>query len=567
MTTSPKRYGMVMEEEDWFSTQLPRLTLSASSSNESIDRLLPPTPTLSPVPTEADADADADADVDAALLPSFHFSTTNIDADPAEFHRLAAQLLSGDASDCDRPARTWSSSSSRPTTSNAHLHCDLGRDRVGRFCCSCGKSFSTPFRLGQHMEECAGAGNHPCMTCDKVFSDLRKLSRHVSARHNDHREACPGCNIQFPAQYLPKHLASGLGGCGGAGRLSHSSSTPDIDDAYKYADSPSQQYWVFEGDHSWTPSVAKRNPHDSGYVPGDHERAMDQAMTCVTQLLVAPVSAPDCVPCGLCGEQFSTRGNALAAHIGRHSLDFTEKRHKCDECRIFFANEKDLDRHLQSANLTQHCGFTFRHNGACSGHHPPTYFKSTIVNDHDLMQKHLWSWELCQLRQNRVAVAQALARSLSQMPSPAHSHMTAEDCTRTYASLLPHLVAAHSDSPPDYAWMGEQADELSSLESQFTHIINTTYPDEAARADRPDSAVITGVLPHRSDSKRGSTRKSFIDLAKWNMKHTPKDAVKKAAHSQRRQALSTSGFALMKKQQHARDETRPQSLPTVSLTA
>ena len=502
-----KRQAIIVDEENWPLSDVPtpRLSFSSSLSSGSVDRLMPPQM------------GTTNMNRDALLLPGFHFSTSDESADPAEFHRMAAQLLGGEPKD-DLDEQEEEDDMPPSSTTSSHLHCDLGRDLSGRYCCSCGKSYYTALSLTEHVQQCAGVDNYPCHICDKIFSTSEKLGRHIHVKHNDDMEPCPECGIKFPSSYLPKHLATGLGGCDGT---LQSPITIQLEKESAARQTLSERYWTVEGDHSWQ----KRRAHDSGYVADETEEIAEQTMSFVTRLLQRPVSTFDKVFCDLCGEGFWSGGDALAEHIGQHSLDFSEKRHKCDDCRVFFANEKDLNRHLQSATLTQHCGFTFRHNSNCTGHHPPTYTKSAVINDHALMQKHLWSWELSQFRTHRVAVATILAETLNGKADP---HMSLADCKRTYASMLPHFAAAN----PQSRWSVSERDsiDIDLLDKHFSRVIDDIEAQRAITAaqlefnsgamysDRPDSGVIlqaTRISYHRHQrSNSGNSYKPSM-LTAW----------------------------------------------------
>lgn len=502
---------------------------------------------LTPTPTATSADTES------MLLPGFHFSTTDESVDAAEFHRIAAQLLSGEQSKRDSFVSDEVAEAARPR----QLHCDLGKDPSGRYCCSCGKSYNTQSRLREHTQACAGTTNYPCPTCDKIFTSQTRLDRHISSRHNDNKEACPECGEMFRADRLPLHLAFGLGGCDGMVQASLGPA-PEIDQVYRHSAraSTSQHYWIYDGDLRWRLSLGTK--HDSGY---DEDKAEEQTMTFVTRLLQRSQESSE--PCDLCGETFATQ-DALTQHIGEHSLDFNEKRHRCDECMIYFAHEKDLERHLQSVNLNQHCGFTFRHcAGACTGHHPPTYYKSSLCNDHNLMQKHLWSWELCQLRTHRATVARMLAQRVSKTASP---HMSVQDCKRTYHSVLPHMSIASRDSiRSDASWSRvRRPSETSELVAHFSRIVSQTYPKEdlvrlkelqeadALLGARPDSAVLSSPR----DSKHISKRKSIVDLAK---RKTVLDGVK---YGHKRGSSNPLSFL---RRTASSEDARPQSLPATAL--
>ncbi|EME39370.1 hypothetical protein DOTSEDRAFT_75167 [Dothistroma septosporum NZE10] len=558
MPRTLKRHGLVMDGTDWRSSGAsgpPCLTLSLSSSNESIDNLMPSTPRSKPsTPTSEKtmsmALSSSSFRSGSMLLPGFHFSTTDAGVDAAEFHRIAEQLLSGEQSKRDSAISDGTTEAARPR----QLHCDLGKDPTGRYCCSCGKSYSTQLRLREHTKACAGTTDYPCPTCDKLFPTQIRLDRHISSRHNNNKEACPECGEMFPANWLPKHLASGLGGCDGMVQVSLGP-TPKIDQAYQHSAraSTSQRYWIYDGDLRWRRSLA--NQPDPG--TKEHEVA-EQTRSFVTRLLQRPKAEEASEPCNLCGEVFENQ-DALTQHIGEHSLDFNEKRHRCDECMIYFAHEKDLERHLQSVNLNQHCGFTFRHcAGTCTGHHPPTYYKSSLCNDHNLMQKHLWSWELCQLRGHRATVARLLAHRVSQTALP---HMSVQDCKRSYYSVLPHMSIASRDSvlPGTGSAQQRRPSETSELDAHFSRIVSQTYPKEDPRIKelqrastvigaRPDSVI----LPGARECKNMSKRKSFIDLAK---RKTVLDGVK---YGHKRGSSHPLNFL---RRTASTEDARPQSLP------
>lgn len=574
-----------MEENNWPLEDIPNplLSLSSSLTYGSVQE------SIALQPREANINRNT------FLVPGFHFSTTDESADPAEFHRVAAQLLSG-AARVDLEGDDEEDEEAEPpqsTQTSRHLHCDLGKDFSGRYCCSCGKSYSTQIRLTEHVQQCAGVENYPCHTCDSVFSSAQSLKRHVRLKHNNDMEPCPECGIKFPVTYLPKHLASGLGGCDSA--LQSSVLTPFGEDSSARR-TLSERYWTIHDEDS----RQVRRAHDSACVADEAEDFTQQTRSFVTRLLQRPTSTFDKVFCDLCGEGFWSDGEDLAEHIGQHSLNFSEKRHKCDECRIFFANEKDRDRHLQSANLTQHCGFTFRHNGPCTGHHPPTYTKSSLISDHALMQKHLWSWELSQFRTHRVAVATILAETLHGSADP---HMSLADCKRTYASMLPHFAAAHAQSAqPQWSASERESIDDDSLDAHFSRVIDDIDAQQALTAaqvefnsmstDRPDSAVIlqatrVSLYRHRrSPSKKTSNRSLTTasgEAAERPVSFRPSsirqslrgmtlrgptfddDATlaEKKIRAHKRQAMNASGFAMLR-QQAAQCE-RPHSAPAHSM--
>ncbi|CAK1368261.1 Zinc finger protein with KRAB and SCAN domains 5 [Cercospora beticola] len=582
MSRSPKRNAIIMDEHNWPLADIPtpQIMLSASPSIKAVDR------------TETFTAHMDDMDRENLSLSGFHFSTGDAQVSAAEFHRIAARLLAGEEQNIDENDEE---ETPRVPSIPRHLHCDLGKDLSGRHCCSCGKSYSTAFRLTEHIRRCAGINNYPCHICDKIFSTQEALSRHITIKHHDDKEPCPECGIRFPSNYLPKHLATGLGGCDSTVQATF---TPQLEEQTCHRQPTSQRYWVIDGDHSWTTHSA----HDSGYVAADADDATGQTMSFVTRLLQRPMASPNTVHCDLCGDEFPSDGDALVEHLGQHSVDFSEKRHKCDDCRIYFANERDLNRHLQSANLTKHCGFTFRHNGPCNGHHPPTYSKLSITNDHALMQRHLWAWELSQFRTHRVAVATILAETLNGSADP---HMSLADCKRTYESMLPHFAAANSDGTQS-RWSSSQRDsaiDMDSLDAHFSRVIDDIDAQRALTAaqlefnalhqnsDRPDSGIImqasrvsfhrynrrdslapaSAEKPTNTTERPSSIRKSLLEKTLRKVASEENNAraaaataaVKRAALGHKRYALSASGFALLR--QRAELEERPNTAPGMGM--
>ncbi|CAK3849077.1 Zinc finger with KRAB and SCAN domains 5 [Lecanosticta acicola] len=604
---SPKRNGIVVEHEDGpvgdnisnprpftphaLPPDLPRLSLSSTSSNECLDTMMPSTPTDSLLPLTPVEEKENSMSLLLATsteapvsLPGFHFSTMDEDVDPAEFHRVAAQLLSGEAvpdqsTVADHVVHpitgrriTNSHTTDRHITdrhiTDRQLHCDLGRDPSGRYCCSCGKSYSTSFRLREHIKQCAGTAHHPCPTCDNVYETREQLNRHIASRHNNNLESCPECGNLYPAHLLPKHLASGLGGCDGMVQIPMLH-MPDIDETHERGTrkSTSQRYWIDDDDHRWTNAraSARQSFPDSG--TEEEDDVVDQTMSYLRRLLKKPSSRLARDTCDLCGATFSAETDGLARHIGTHSLEFAEKRHKCDDCRIFFANEKDLERHVQSADLNQHCGFTFRHvAGTCGGHHPPTYFKPSATNDHALMQKHLWAWELAQLRTHRVTVARLLAERLNRTSS---KPMTLQDCRRTYDSLLPHVSIASRDSIAP-----ESIGDADTLDVQLSRILSEAFPEPDARMlegipeaeAAPEIRSASSVVPDGEVKKRVSERRSWMGFATKRKSHSNgglgRVRAEEGANGHKRTHSGPIGFL----KQASREASRPQSLPSAPRT-
>jgi hypothetical protein len=218
--------------------------------------------------------------------------------------------------------------------------------------------------------------------------------------------------------------------------------------------------------------------------------AVSNAMSCVTQ----PGFQPSFIQCELCGDCFSSHSDEdFASHIGQHSLDFAEKRHECDECKIFFASERDLRRHLQSARLTQHCGLNFVHTNdkgddesCCTGHHPPTYFKTCLPNDHDLMAGHLWAWESSQLEAHRRIVTEVLTAKLH------YQKRSAPPTLNVISTSPPSPTCSLASSASEYSVESFTPSRISSL-TVSASLTSTSIPPLQFSSKSKRAAII----PHR----------------------------------------------------------------------
>lgn len=459
-----------------------------------------------------------------AHVPSLHFSTTDENVDAAEFHRIAAQMLSGEIPQDD------------------FLETIIDDDSKS---------------IRQRDMGFSIASSHPCLMCDLVCSSEEQLHRHVTSRHDNHMEICPECGDLFTADYLPTHLARGLGGCEGMMPASYPSSIPQVDDEYmtdSYFTSVSQRYWIYDGDHSWN-----RQSHlGSGFYDDDEDEneasPVEQTMAHVRNVLRGPVSQMCTEACDICGVRFSIGSSEFAQHMGHHSQDFAQKQHKCDECQIYFANEADLERHLQSAELNQHCGFTFRHNeNSCTGHHRPTHFMASTADDHSLMQKHLWAWERCQYQTNRLSLARVLKQQTAKVASPVLPSI--EISEEVYGPFVPHFtVAGREDS---FRWSRDAEAEVSEIDAHFSRIISQVFDANAHKTEgesrcRPDSMI----LAVDKDAEPAVERKSYVDLTALRI------AFAQLKNGHKRNAFSGS-LPLDFLRQAAQEAERPLSMPTI----
>lgn len=102
--------------------------------------------------------------------------------------------------------------------------------------------------------------------------------------------------------------------------------------------------------------------------------------------------------CPLCKDPWPKVFSELRNHLQSHTSDLKGE-HLCKDCDIGFVHREDLDRHLQSAAMQDHCGFPFEHQFECTGHHPKDEFDD-ILSDHErvMLCTQLRHWEQSQLR-------------------------------------------------------------------------------------------------------------------------------------------------------------------------
>ncbi|KAK5733653.1 hypothetical protein LTR17_009506 [Elasticomyces elasticus] len=148
-------------------------------------------------------------------------------------------------------------------------------------------------------------------------------------------------------------------------------------------------------------------------------------------------------PCGLCKKPYEKDGMALRQHLEAHLTELRAEQatHFCKVCQVGFVRQQDFEHHNNAANsgkccgLPSHhlgsckgylCGFHFKHNAPCNGHHPPTD-SSTAWSDHDRFKfGHLLrKWELSQLRvttaeANKVQRLRQNARCVSSISAVEH---------------------------------------------------------------------------------------------------------------------------------------------------
>ncbi|KAK5680265.1 hypothetical protein LTS10_007192 [Elasticomyces elasticus] len=123
--------------------------------------------------------------------------------------------------------------------------------------------------------------------------------------------------------------------------------------------------------------------------------------------------------CSICKKPYEEDIISLRAHLDRHVHEFRAEgtAPTCDICEVGFASQADLDWHIRSVKksipgqccglLPGHeqpcrgypCGFDFKHDGTCTGHHPPySSVSAWTENDRFRFCQLLRKWEMSQMR-------------------------------------------------------------------------------------------------------------------------------------------------------------------------
>lgn len=361
---------------------------------------------------------------------------------------------------------------------------------VGRHSCSCGKSYTRPFRLRQHIEVQSGKAEHPCLVCGFIFGRLDSLRRHEEVEHKGKKIACPGCNKYFRPDYLPNHLRGSQNAqCRVIAHAIYMQSTGDMDIDIQ---PPADNFWV--------PMIAetlkqRMLPGNAGQGGSPTEKELPSPEALVKTLLngttspTRPIQRKTREPCDLCGLPLGPGEQELIEHIGKHSLDFSNKAHRCEECDINFAYYSDLQMHLEAASKG-HCGFAFCHgretskskSSLCTGHHPqPVY--AMFFDDHKRMEETLWAWENRQLRAHRATIARLLAERIEYTQSARHSIANDEvSCIALLTRLSIGSITSFHSVP---AWM-EYQDKIDGDDLENEFISMALLPDQADEPTEKD---------------------------------------------------------------------------------
>lgn len=136
------------------------------------------------------------------------------------------------------------------------------------------------------------------------------------------------------------------------------------------------------------------------------------------------VQIPTIVPqsCIFCEQSFHEDLEKLLPHLREH-LNSLKSEFLCSICKIGFVHKRDLQKHVMCADMVGHCGFNFKHNTHCMGHHPPeTGLQKDELTDFDRyrMCVQLRHWEQSQLRAYMAEIERLIA-TRNRPPSVCYS--------------------------------------------------------------------------------------------------------------------------------------------------
>ncbi|KAK4542867.1 hypothetical protein LTR36_006056 [Oleoguttula mirabilis] len=159
--------------------------------------------------------------------------------------------------------------------------------------------------------------------------------------------------------------------------------------------------------------------------------------------------------CVFCDEPFEEDCRNLLPHLRQH-LDMFRGKHTCVTCNIGFVHKADLEKHILSANIVRHCGFSFDHKDPCTGHHVPERdHLGAQLSDADRFRLcvQLGHWEQAQLRAYIVNVNELITRRNSRA-SASYSIEALFRRSRSSFSSFAVSVNTFGSAPCDVAQRG-----------------------------------------------------------------------------------------------------------------
>lgn len=81
------------------------------------------------------------------------------------------------------------------------------------------------------------------------------------------------------------------------------------------------------------------------------------------------ISEPRCTECR---QPYEHDVKDLSDHLENHQIEQQYPLNSCNDCGVAFICAQDLQWHQESAATRGDCGFDFKHESKCTGHHPPS---------------------------------------------------------------------------------------------------------------------------------------------------------------------------------------------------
>ncbi|KAK4556991.1 hypothetical protein LTR86_005972 [Recurvomyces mirabilis] len=201
--------------------------------------------------------------------------------------------------------------------------------------------------------------------------------------------------------------------------------------------------------------------------------------------------------CLYCSEPWEREDKALRQHLDKHIQDLFSKTNAfCEHCQLSFVTQDALDQHQRTVALNsccslpkghldlcggKPCGFDFKHDEPCTGHHPMTDLRAQW-SDHDRLKYGQLMWEL---------VAQASALRIQAAKVDMHARV--------------RRCLSHRSLPSPRKWRHSTASLVPSIFSWLSEPHGETY-------DVEDLQLSLSQLTMNSSNRRTSMRRGFARI-------------------------------------------------------